>query len=124
VTSGEGESEWWLNVEPQTIQAALTLAQTVWWVDSEGTPHLVDAMSVQHRRAVIDYLVLRTRDLLISVMETQIRSRPGSAPQRAANKLLGDGVDLDDRDEWMESTPLMRRLRALATSRDWPDQPR
>src|SRR6185437_14878162 len=70
------DSEWWLNVAPQTIQAALTLAQTTWWVDSESVPHLVDAMSVQHRFAVIDYLMLRSRDLLISVQETHIRARP------------------------------------------------
>ena len=112
----QDDSEWWLNVAPQTIQAALTLAQTTWWVDSESAPHLVDAMSVQHRIAVIDYLVLRSRDLLISVQETHIRARPGSAPHRAAAKLLSGGFDLADRDQWMESTPLMRRLRALPHS--------
>ena len=112
----QDDSDWWLNVAPQTIQAALTLAQTTWWVDSEGTPHLVDAMSVQHRLAVIDYLVLRSRDLLISVQETHIRARPSAAPHRAAVKLLGGGFDLADRDRWMESTPLMRRLRALPLS--------
>jgi hypothetical protein len=73
-------------------------------------------MSVQHRLAVIDYLLLRARDLLISVQETHIRARPSTAPHRAAVKLLGGGFDLADRDRWMESTPLMRRLRALARS--------
>jgi hypothetical protein len=111
--SYDDDSQWWLNVEPQTIQAALTLAQLIWWVDSEGTPHLVDAMSVPHRLGVIDYLVLRSRDLLVAVQETHIRARPGSAPYRAAAVLLGDGVDIADHDEWMESTPLMRRLRTL-----------
>ncbi len=112
----QDESEWWLNVAPQTIQAALTLAQTTWWVDSESVPHLVDAMPVQHRLAVIDYLVLRSRDLLISVQETHIRARPDSAPHRAAATLLGSGIDVSDHDQWMESTPLMRRLRALPHS--------
>jgi hypothetical protein len=118
VASDQDDSEWWLNVAPQTIQAALTLAQTTWWVDSAGTPHLVDAMTVQHRLAVIDYLVLRSRDLLILVQETHIRARPGSAPHRAAAELLAGQFDLADRDQWMNATPLMRRLRGLPASQE------
>jgi hypothetical protein len=70
-------------------------------------------MSVPHRLGVIDYLVLRSRDLLVAVQETHIRARAGSAPYRAAATLLADGVDIADHDAWMQSTPLMRRLRAL-----------
>ncbi len=110
----EDESEWWVNVEPQTIQVALTLAQVAWWVDSEGTPHWVDAMTAKHRRAVIAYLGARARELLVAVQETQIRSRPGGAPHRASAELLADAPTLSDADSWLESTPLIRRLRTLS----------
>ena len=109
----EGDTEWWNHVPPETLQVALTLAQTQWWVDSEATPHLVDAMSAEHLLAVIDFLVLRTRELRVAVQETQVRSLPGSAPGRAAARLLAGGDRLDA-DEWLESTPLMGRLRLLA----------
>jgi hypothetical protein len=111
--SDDDESEWWLNVEPQTIQVALTLAQATWWVDSEGTPYWVDAMTSRHRLAVIDYLVMKAPDLLVSVQETQIRARPGAAPHRASCELLVEGPTLADAATWLESTPLMRRLRSL-----------
>jgi hypothetical protein len=113
VAAGDDESEWWLDVAPETLQAALTLAQTIWWVDSEGTPHLVDAMSTAHRRAVIDFLVLRARELLLSVQETRLRAREGSASSRAAASLLIGAATLSEHDRWLESTPLMRRLRQL-----------
>ena len=107
------DAQWWLTVPPETLQAALTLSQTVWWVDSETSPHLVDSMTAEHRLAVIDFLVLRAPDLLIDIQETKIRSRPGSAPHRAATLLLAGQAAGEDRHAWLEATPLMRRLRLL-----------
>ncbi len=114
VGEDDDDEQWWTHVPEETLQVALTLDQTVWWVDSESTPHLVDAMSSTHRDAVIDYLVLRARVLLLAVQETAARARAGSAAGRAAQSLLGAGVQLEDCDDWLESTSLMGRLRALA----------
>ena len=112
----DDDHEWWLNVEPETIRVALTLAQTAWWVDSEGTPHWVDSMTARHRRAVTAYLLPRARDLLVAVQETSLRARPDSAPHRAADQLLADAPTLAGAEGWLESTPLIRRLRQLNRS--------
>jgi len=109
----DDDEQWWRHV-PETLQVALTLDQTVWWVDSESTPHLIDAMSATHREAVIDYLVVRARSLLLAVQETAARARAGSAAGRAARSLLAAGVRLEDCDAWLESTLLMGRLRLLS----------
>jgi hypothetical protein len=104
---------WWQEVPPQTLQVALSLAQSVWWVDSEATPHLVDAMTDRHRHAVLEYLAARSASLMLDTQDTLTGSSPGSAPHRAAVALLRGDVALADHSAWLESTPLIKRLRQL-----------
>lgn len=92
---------------PESLQVELTLSQSIWWVDSESTPHLVDAMSVEHRIAVLRVLRAgRWRGIcLLAVQETEVRARPEGAVSRAARDLLSGGGDLHDAQSGWRALP-------------------
>lgn len=96
--------------------------QDVWWVDRNGDPHALEDMSPEYRWNVIAFLMERAeychvQAMLKMVVEVVLAERDG----RIHPDLLVVGVggatvaDLDSV-AWLETTPLMRKLRALTAS--------
>jgi hypothetical protein len=101
--------------------------QDVWWVDRLGRPHRLEAMSQQYRRNVIAFLLKSveqrwldevSREALTAITDAILGKV--SFPVLARQAGLDLTVDLDP-ETWLESTPLVRRLRQLtAKGRDGP----
>lgn len=97
--------------------------QDTYWVDITGTPHLLADMPDRYRRNVISHLrdnVLHhysgavTRDAIDMVLDLYT-GRP-NATLMLSELDQPTTADLDPH-VWLESTPLMRRLRALTEHR-------
>lgn len=96
--------------------------QDRWWVDRAGVAHRIDEMPSTYRRNVLAFC----RD-----MAGQYHS--GAALAEFLELTVGEFAALRDLDvalvaetdpvAWLESTPLIRRLRAVEglTVGDWPD---
>jgi hypothetical protein len=98
-------------------------SQDVWWVDRLGRPHRLEAMSLEYRRNVIAFLRK-------SVAQRWLDEVCREALTALSDSLLGKvsfpvlarqaGFDLTadvDPATWLESTPLVRRLRQLTAER-------
>ncbi|WP_160010049.1 hypothetical protein [Nocardioides sp. AX2bis] len=96
--------------------------QDQWWVDRTGTPHLLQDMSVEYLGNVIEFL-LEHRDgfyadtirrwFVQSLGDQLLFDEPGGELLAA----VAGGPDWDEvaPEEWLESTPLMRKLRRSVT---------
>jgi hypothetical protein len=96
--------------------------QDVYWVDRRGVPHLLVELSLGYRHAVVaflqdnvDYYYTATigrlaativGDLLPGDISSELVARAADAP---AVRTVTNLTPMD----WLEGTPLMRRLRAL-----------
>lgn len=96
--------------------------QDRFWVDRHGTAHLLDAMPDDYRRNVIVFLVERTdRFWVDACLRAAIQAAGDALLGRVSGEILvaaagGPAVaDLAPSD-WLESTPLMRRLRQLTAA--------
>jgi hypothetical protein len=96
------------------------LDQDVYWVDRHGTPHHLTTMTPTYRASVLAHLLehvhsywLATcrREVLQCVGDAWLHGTLGGELMAAALGALRTS-DLEPR-AWLESTPLMRRLRAL-----------
>lgn len=94
--------------------------QDTWWVDRTGTAHHIEDMSADYVANVIELL---TEDVAGFYTNTLMRE----SVQSLGDTILGrtPGIDLVDElgvgslaytdpETWLESTPLMRRLRRTA----------
>jgi hypothetical protein len=86
-------------IAPGTIDLRV-FDQTTWWVDVLARPHALTAMSTTYLQNVIEVL----------------RERAATLCEAYHLKLRGTHVPADN-EAWMESTPLMRSLRAELNSR-------
>jgi hypothetical protein len=101
--------------------------QDVWWVDRLGRPHRLEAMSLEYRRNVIAFLLNSveqrwldevSREALTAITDAILGKV--SFPVLARKAGLDLTVDVDP-ETWLESTPLVRRLRQLTA--EGPDAP-
>lgn len=93
--------------------------QDIYWIDITGAPHQLATMSESYRRNVISHLLehaehhhagVVTRDALNVVIDGYL-GRPNASLMLAE---LDQPTTKDlDPSTWLESTPLMRRLRQL-----------
>jgi hypothetical protein len=92
--------------------------QHAWWVDRQGTAHLLEEMATDYIAAVIAFLLEHRHNFHLGV---QMRW----AIQAAGDAMLGRPVipepaprarDVDAR-QWLEGTRLMLRLRAIDSGR-------
>lgn len=94
--------------------------QDVYWVDRLGQPHRLEAMDDAYRRNVIDFLVVRTERFFgDTCLRTVIQTAGDALLGRTSAELLvvaagGPATPDLDPSDWLESTPLMRRLRQLS----------
>jgi hypothetical protein len=95
--------------------------QAVWWVDRLGRPHRLEAMSMVYRCNVIAFLVKSveqrwldevSREALTAITDAILGKV--SFPVLARQAGLDLTVDVDP-ETWLESTPLVRRLRRLTS---------
>jgi hypothetical protein len=94
-------------------------SQDVWWVDRLGRPHRLEQMSQDYRRNVLAFLLetaqQRWLDQVVyeslTALTDAIRGKP-SYPVTAHDACAPRVADLDPL-VWLESTPLIRRLRRL-----------
>lgn len=94
--------------------------QDVWWVDRLGQPHLITEMSSEYVINVIAHLEENGRYFYFGTMRRAFIQMLGDAYYGKANgeviaealgaPSLSDVTPID----WLEATPLMRRLRSIA----------
>ena len=93
--------------------------QDTYWVDITGTPHLLTDMSPDYRTNVIAFLIAGAPGFWLGAVERLVVTLTGDL---ALGRVSGDllAASLGDTplhemtpQEWLDSTPLMRRLRAL-----------
>lgn len=93
--------------------------QDIYWVDRFGRPHVLTEMPEDYRQNVIAFLhdhvhgfhagaLLRSLALLVSDL---MLHRPNG--DLLAQSVGGAAVHEMNPEEWLEATPLMRRLKAL-----------
>jgi hypothetical protein len=102
-------------------------SQDVWWVDRLGRPHRLEAMSQEYRRNVLSFLLesaqQRWLDEVIRESLTALSDAIRGEVSFAVMAHQAGAPRVADLDPivWLESTPLIRRLRQLidneATSR-------
>lgn len=97
--------------------------QATYWVDRHGAPHLLEAMTDLYRRNVITFLEANAEHFHADSIRRELLQIFGDAMlgghAGAARALTDAGPALTARiaTEWLEGTPLMRRLRQLTASR-------
>lgn len=93
--------------------------QAVWWVDRWGCPHRLEAMSENYRHNVIAFLLDSAEQRwLDEVRRDALTAITGAWLGRVTFPVLARRVGLSSTADvdpltWLESTPLMRRLREL-----------
>jgi len=93
--------------------------QDVWWVDRNGVEHLISDMPDDYRRAVVWFLedgreyYWREAQLreLVTIVGDSLLGRTGG--DELVYGLGWGTVQQTTPESWLESTPLMRRLRKL-----------
>ena len=92
-------------------------AQDGFWVDANGRGHRLEQMGDSYRSAVVEFLLDRAGEFHAAVLLLDVVVALPSGPDVASAALaaLADGVH-GSRDcfGWLESTPLMQRLRELS----------
>lgn len=98
--------------------------QDIYWVDVKGNPHLLEDMSDEYRMNVIMFLrdnmayfganaaIRMVSELLGNIYIAPAGYCDTEETYRAAENFLA----ADTPEEWLESTPLMRRLRHLTNT--------
>jgi hypothetical protein len=101
-------------------------SQEVWWVDRLGRPHRLDDMSQEYRRNVLTFLLHSARQRwLDEVRNESLTALTDAARGKASYAVIAHDAgaprvaDLDPL-SWLESTPLIRRLRKLINSQPNP----
>jgi hypothetical protein len=95
------------------------LEQDIYWVDIAGTPMFLVDMPADYLRNVIDYLMTKAPDwwsaelawLTAVIVLLAASAAPPQVVHRFAEHM--DALQRTGADEWMRSTPLMRRLQEL-----------
>jgi hypothetical protein len=94
-------------------------SQDVWWVDVHGRPHRIEDMSTDYRRNVLAFLLGSAEQRWIGEVMREAVTAAGEADLgRVSWAVLAPGLGVPRVSEidpvvWLESTPLMRRLRVL-----------
>jgi len=94
-------------------------SQDVWWVDVHGRPHRLEDMSTDYRRNVLAFLLGSAEQRWIGEVMREAVTAAGEADLgRVSWAVLAPGLGVPRVSEidpvvWLESTPLMRRLRVL-----------
>ena len=107
-------------ISPGRLDKRIVLQDRI-WVDEHGTTHRLEEMEKSHQRNVIGFLAAQAAEWHLSAVTWLL-------VQRLAESL--DPIEIDRRalllnscpDDWMEATPLVRRLRA--PHRQQPPRPR
>lgn len=95
--------------------------QDLYWVDRYGTPHRLEEMSDQYRRAVISFLLESAAHFHFGqVLRAELGKLIDALDGTPNGDALGEAVGMlpvraMEPQQWLESTPLMRRLRLLTT---------
>ena len=97
--------------------------QDKWWVDHLGRPHRLEEMSAGYRRAVCHYLrrlapSLHAAMALREVLEACDAADGSISWVDIASELGLPTIGSHDPWQWLESTPLFRRLTRLLTDDD------
>ena len=97
-------------------------SQDIWWVDRLGRPHRLEAMSQRYRRNVLTFLLASAEQRwLDEVRREAITAVTDAMEGKASYAVMAHDAgaprvaDLDPL-LWLESTPLVRRLRHLTGS--------
>lgn len=98
--------------------------QDVWWVDRFGRPHLIAEMDAEYVESVISHLEERVvgfyydsmRRSLVQMLGDTLHGRVNA--DVVASAAGAPGMDELTPAQWLESTPLMRRLRARCQERE------
>jgi hypothetical protein len=97
-------------------------SQAVWWVDRFGRPHRLDDMSQEYRQNVLTFLLDSAQQRwLDEVRHESLTALTDAARGNASFAVIAHDAgaprvaDLDPL-AWLESTPLIRRLRKLINS--------
>lgn len=94
-------------------------AQDVWWVDRLGRPHRLDEMGEQYRRNVLQFLTESAEQRWLDEVRLEaITAFTDAMRGKVSFAVLADAAGarrVRDTDPvtWLESTPLVRRLRQL-----------
>lgn len=97
--------------------------QNEWWVDRRGVGHRLVEMSEEYRRNVISHLLMfcpsyHAGMAMKEAIESYCALLEDEQPWAAAARELGIPMLFEvEAQTWLESTPLMRRLRALTPDR-------
>lgn len=92
--------------------------QDEWWVDVFGAPHRLDEMSDCYRRNVLSFLTERTEEwFAVNLRRAALTSLGNLLQGRVDGELMACSFNgsIGDVDAytWLESTPLVRKLRKL-----------
>jgi hypothetical protein len=93
--------------------------QDVWWVDRYGLEHLLSEMSDDYRRAVVWFCEDHIRYFWVEAVIREQVTRVGSVllgvgcAEEVVCEVGFGGVADCEPEVWLESTPLMRKLRGL-----------
>jgi hypothetical protein len=93
--------------------------QSEYWVDTKGTGHLITSMSNEYRSNVIRLLLIRAQYLhweILLLIPGKIHSAIMQRDSDLLNAILQkeiDLIDVGDSFDFIEKTPLMKRLREL-----------
>lgn len=87
--------------------------QTTWWVDKQGRPHKLTTMDPRHRANLLPFLVRNADHYNRLCWKDHLRHVPsGRLSDGVADALDAIERELElDSAEWLEQTPLVRRLR-------------
>lgn len=93
--------------------------QDVYWVDRFGAPHLLEEMDEAYRRNVIGHLTAHVEGFYAGTLRRATFQMLGDALLgRVSGEVVAGALGAPTLTEltpveWLESTPLMRRLRRL-----------
>lgn len=92
--------------------------QATWWVDRAGRAHRVDEMSREYRENVVTHLLTHQDAYHAGSVQRSLVQQLGDTllgrvnVDALAEALGAPGVHELTPQEWLEATPLMRRLRS------------
>ena len=85
--------------------------QDVYWVDVHGKAHLINEMSEDYRRNVIIHLLSNARFFHSGLVREQVIVAMGQAFGYEIESSFEPNIIKREALEWLEGTPLMKRLR-------------